>query len=1141
MNNTNTTNFDLFESLLNDDNISSSDLAEKIKEDIDPAYKIKKRYLTFVERKAKMDEEKRQKEERIKQSTCMDLPIGFENHFEYDKRTKGVYFESIPDALVHCYHELGCVDIEYIAAVTKTSYKNVIQALRGSIFQNPDKWQECFYKGWEIAEEYLTGNLVRKYMSAKRANRVYKNWFEDNLKAIEQLLPENLLDEDIYVHPAAPWIPADVHDEFIQYLFGKPIRPYNYDSHVKHDEKTSTWDVPAKSLYRNNPDVYSKYGTRRMDALEIYEKTLNGSPIKVTDEIYDYSKAKSVRILNQSETVLAVEKQKILVKAFQDWIWKDAQRKQRLQIIFAEKYGYYRRRKFDGSFLKFPGLNPDIELYPYQKDAVARIIFSPNVLLAHDVGSGKTYELIAAGMELKRMGLSKKNLYVVPNNILGQWETLFHLLYEEAKVMCVDPKIFTPEKRDETLANIRDNDYDAIIMPYSVFDKIPISKKWVYERFLAEEESLVEYSKNWNKNTSGIRRAQKNLKSDTRKLLEKVKKFQMSISFDELGITRLFVDEAHNYKNVPVETKNSGIRGINNVGSLKCEMMLEKVRFIQKMNNGAGVVMATGTPLTNSLTDAFVMQNYLQSGELALLDIHTFDAWVGMFAEAVTDFEIDVDTNTYRLATRLSQFHNMTELTALLSSIADFHSMEKGEDIPAFNGYTDHLIPQTDELKKYLQDISRRADDIHRRRVSRSEDNMLLLTVDGRKAALDMRLVDKGLSLSSDSKVYICANEIIKIYHETMENKSTQLVFCDMSTPSEKFNLYNELARILIEKGIPYSQLAFIHDAKTEIQREKLFDKVRKGDVRVLIGSTLKLGTGVNVQDKLIAIHHFDIPWRPSDMVQRQGRILRQGNSNSEVYIHRYITQGSFDAYSWQLLEVKQRFINEILSGSMTVKEISDIDDTVLDYAEVKALAVGNPLIKQRVEVANELSRYKTLQRKSREERELLQKELLEIPNQREYYHARIEETKEDVAYVSTSTEKLDIDARKELRTNLLNALNENDLELQEKHFGYYRGFEIVLPSHMLKGQAFVWIQRCGRYRVDMADNEKGNLMRIDNCIDGLKDRLSRFFDRLYEIRMRQESIESQLSKKESYLKEISACEKRLREIDKELGVKKSA
>lgn len=1126
---------DLFERLLHDENVTTDGIAERLKAASDPNYQDKNRPLSMTERRDKMLAERAEKELRIQQATCTELPLDYENRFESDARAQGVYFENVSDALVHCYRTLGRVDLEYIAAVTKREIAALIRLLQGAIYQNPETWEECFYKGWEMAEEYLSGNLIRKHLAAQRANRTYNDWFMPNVKAIEALLPKNLLTEDIYVHPSSPWLPPDIHEDFIKRYFGSA------QFQVKHDEKTGTWEVPSKALFRNNPDVYSKYGTRRMDALEIYERTLNGSPIKVMDERFDMRTFKMRRVLNQAETVLALEKQKLLVQEFQDWVWRSPKRKQRLQLIFAEKYGCYRRRKFDGSFLTFPGMNPDIQLYPYQKDAVARIIFSPNVLLAHDVGAGKSYEMIAAGMELKRMGISEKNLYVVPNNILAQWETMFRSLYKKAKIKCVYPKDFTPETRDATLQEIRRGVYDAVLMPYSIFDRIPLSRKWIRERFMEEQAELDAYAKSWDKNTAGIRKAKKDVKSDARKLMDKIKGYEMDLYFDELGFTRLFVDECHNYKNVSIETRNQGIRGISNVGSFKCEMMLEKVRYIQKLNGGGGVVMATGTPLTNSLSDAFVIQQYLQSGELALLDIQTFDAWVGMFAEQATEFEIDVDTENYRMATRLSKFHNMTELTALFSSFADFHSVEKGEDIPDFNGYTDHLLPRSKDLQDFLAVISRRADDIHNGKVKRTEDNMLLLTVDGRKAALDICLVNPVAAFSENSKVFVCAQNVEKIYRETAAQKSTQLVFCDISTPSDKFNMYDEFVRVLTEMGVPEREIARIHDAKTESQREKLFQRVREGKIRVLIGSTFKLGIGVNVQDKLVAIHHLDVPWRPSDMVQRQGRILRQGNTNKEVFIHRYITEGSFDAYSWQLLETKQRFINAVLSGSLTEKESKDIDDTVLDYAEVKALAVGNPLLKERVETANELSRYCALQRKTVEEQERLRKELLEIPTQRAEYTARIAEVEKDLAFVLENTEKLDGEARKKFRDELFAAVRENTLSARDTSFGQYRGFEVILPAYMLQDRAYVWLQRTGRYRVDIGDQAKGTVIRLDNCIDGFRQRISNLYERLRELRQQEERIRAELKKERNYDEEIRTCNERLQKIDKELGVKKSA
>ena len=703
-----------------------------------------------------------------------------------------------------------------------------------------------------------------------------------------------------------------------------------------------------------------------MPALYILERTLNMKTVAVTDEVICHTNASGVkRVINKSETVLALEKQQKMIKAFQRWVWKDQKRKERLEIIFENNFSCVRRRIFDGSFLDFPTMSPSVNLYPHQKNAVARILFSPNTLLAHDVGSGKTYIMIAAGMELKRMGLSRKNLYVVPNNIVGQWEKLFSVMYPDSKLLCVEPKNFTPTKRESVLEQIRDEDFDGIIMAYSCFEQIPLSKDFYTEQLQETLDKISELASNTNKATSKLERKKEAVRKALSSLELAMDNMYDTVYFDELGITRLFVDEAHNYKNVPIETKVDKVLGISSKGSKKCRDMMDKVRLVQKQNNGGGVVMATGTPITNSITDAFVMQKYLQSGELGMLDLQSFDSWVGMFAERVTEFEIDVDTSSYRLATRFAKFHNLPELTALLSSIADFHQVDSSIGIPNFDGYKDALISKTSEFAAYLDDISARAELVRKGIVSRSDDNMLKITTDGRKAALDMRLVEPNTSFTYQSKVARCAENVFDIYCETQSDKSTQLIFCDSSTPKSGFNVYDEVKRLLIGMGVPSEEIAFIHDAGTESKREKLFSRLRSGNVRILIGSTFKLGLGVNIQNKLIALHHLDVPWRPADMTQREGRILRQGNENKKVYIYRYITEGSFDAYSWQLLETKQRFISGLLSGSLTERSGSDIESTVLDYAQVKALAVGNPLIKERVETANELTRYLALQRKA--------------------------------------------------------------------------------------------------------------------------------------------------------------------------------
>lgn len=1111
-------------------------------------------------RERQIREAKERKEAHIREVTCMDLPLDWNNIFNSDVRTQGVHAESIPDALIMSLNTLGKVDIEYISSVTGTDYKTVISTLKGSIYQNPLTWNECFYQGWETAEEYLSGNLMRKWNAAKDANKEYNGYFADNIKAIERVLPPTVAAKDIYITLGSPWVPADIIDDFIIYLFGDPLRYCNYwDDTEKmmegyktvHDEITGTWEIPYKSRYNHSVGVSRTYGTEKLEALHILEKTLNMKTVAVTEEVSCSSNASGKkRVINKAETVAAIEKQQKLIKAFQKWVWTDDARKERLESIFENNFSCVRRRIFDGSFLDFPTMSDSVKLYPYQKNAVARIIFTPNTLLAHDVGAGKTYVMIAAGQEMKRMGLSTKNMYVVPNNIVGQWKNIFSSMYPNAKLLCVDPKSFVPNKREVVLERIRDEDFDGIIIAYSCFEQIPISKEYYIEELTEKKKMVSELAAQKGKATSKLKKKKEALEKALSEMALAMDDMYDTVYFDELGITRLFVDEAHNFKNVPFETKANKVLGINGSGSKRCQDMMDKVHMVQKKNGGKGVVLATGTPITNSITDAYIMQQYLQSGELAMLDLQSFDAWIGMFAERSTEFEIDVDTSSYRLATRFAKFHNLPELTSLLSSIADFHQVDESAGIPMHDGYRDALISKTPAFAAYLDDISQRADDVREGRVSRKDDNMLKITTDGRKAALDLRLVDPSATFTYQSKVARCAENAADIYFKNVQSKATQLIFCDTSTPKSGFNIYDELKTALISLGVPETQIAYIHDAETEAKRTLLFMKVRNGEVRILIGSTFKLGLGVNIQDRLIALHHIDIPWRPADMTQREGRILRQGNVNSQVYIYRYITEGSFDAYSWQLLETKQRFISGLLSGSLTTRSGADIEDTVLDYAEVKALAVGNPLVKKRVEAANELTRYLTLQRKLVDSRIRMEKELLELPGKVEHQRSLISKCEEDLSCyrdwkkenppaTETCLKKEEAEKRKALRAYITSAVRDYALETREKTLMNYRGFDVVLPANMILEKPYVWLSRQGKYYVELGDTEIGNLVRIDNYLDTLDNHLEKLKIGLSKLSEKEIELKAELAKDENYSEQIEKYRAEVEKLDKKLGVNK--
>ncbi len=1083
--------------------------------------------------------------------TSMELPLDWENIFNSDERTQGVHLDNIPDALVKCLTELGYVDIEYISSITGQELKTVITSLKGAIYQDPAKWDEVFYKGWETSDEYLSGNLFEKLQIARKANKLYRGYFSQNVAALEALLPQGARSEEIYVTLGSPWVPTDIIADFVNYMLG--FRTIKFAGTVLRDEVTGKWQITAKNMYYSNIRAVTEFGTPTLNALYILEKTLNMSSVTVYDEVSPFSGASGDRkkVENEAETLAALDKQRKQIETFREWVWKDEKRKERLERIFRERYGCVRRRIFDGSFLTFPGLSENIKLYPYQKDAVARIIFTPNTLLAHDVGAGKTYVMIAAAMELKRMRLSKKNLFVVPNNLVGQWRDIFKAMYPSANLLVVEPRNFTPDKRDAVLMRIASEDFDGIIMAYSSFELIPLSLE---SKKVAVNEQLIKVNRAIEANRPNIvpqlTRKQTSLIKKRRELLEEDPDDPSTPFFDKLGVTRLFVDEAHNYKNVPIDTNADHVYGISSSGSQKCKDMLEKVRIVQRQNMGKGVVLATGTPITNSVTDAYIMQLYLQSGELSLLDLQNFDSWAGMFAEKTTNFEIDVDTNKYRLVTRFSRFHNLPELTSMLSMIADFHQADGAGDIPELDGGHDCVIERTPEFERYLKTISDRAEAVRAGKVDRKVDNMLKITVDGRKAALDYRLVDPKAQFTPKCKVAKCAYNVWQIYAATRDKKSAQLVFCDTSTPKSGFNMYDELKRLLVAYGIKPSEIAFVHEGDSEKQRAALFKSVNSGDIAVLIGSTFKLGLGVNVQERLIALHHLDVPWRPADMTQREGRILRQGNTNKTVGIFRYITEGSFDAYSWQLLETKARFIAELLGGTLTARSGSDIEDTVLSYAEVKALAVGNPLVKERVEVSNELERYIILQRKAGETNLRLENELVELPARIKSMQKLCDDCRQDYEFyiglksapkseLTPEQKKAAIERRRNLRERLQSEIDSNILETSERTLFKYHGFEVILPTNMSPNMPYIFLKRVGKYSVDMTGSEIGNLRKIDMFLEGLGEHLARLEDNVKQLKKRRTDIRAQIKTKEDFSERIDELRKKLDKIDKKLKVDK--
>ena len=1067
--------------------------------------------------------------------TSMELPDDWINIFENSESTKDIIASTPSDGLILSLNNLGKVDIEYIAKITGLEYKTVIKSLKGSIYQNPSTWNECFYKGWETADEYLSGKVIDKLMIAIKANEKYKGYFNDNVEALKKLRFEIIQDDEIYITLGSPWIPSDVISKFISDCFlGFSRDMLKYPSQfVAYDPTSGIWEI-NKEVKKNpsHKNLYT-YSINRKTSLDLLEMTLNNKvPIVYEPNPNDIEK----RIINQEETLLAKEKQNKLIEEFREWLSRNENFKQRVIELYKEKFCSDVSRKYNGEFLLLKDTNTNIELFDYQKNAVARILFSPNTLLAHDVGSGKTYVMIAAGMEKKRLGISNKNLYVVPNSLVPQWEEAFKELYPHSNILVVSHKNFTPDNKQNILLKIKEEDYDGIIIAYSCFEQIPISKQYYIDQVNDEIKEIRERVKILNNNSEQYYRKIKKL-NELKIKLNNIQESKL-LYFDELGINTMFLDEAHNYKNLPIETNNPYVLGISLSGSKKCIDMYNKVKIVQKQNNGGGVVFATATPITNSLTDIYVIQKYLQEGQLKLLNLQSFDSWISMFAEKEENFEIDVDTNNYRITSRYSKFHNMQEFSSLLSFITDFHQVDKKKDLPDFEGYSDVIIQRSLLFKDYLNQIYERAKLIRSGKVKQKDDNMLKITTDGRKAALDLRLINTSYPFSMESKVYLCAKQVAEVYKSNTIDKSTQLIFCDSSTPKKTFNIYDEMKKLLMSFGISEKEIAFIHDATTDTKKKQLFSKVQNGEIRVLIGSSFKLGLGVNVQNKLIAIHHLDIPWRPSDMIQREGRMLRKGNENEKVKIYRYITEGSFDAYSWQLLETKQKMIRDILSGSMTVKMCDELNDTVLNYAEVKALAIGNPLLKERVEIINELQKNILLQKKYKENRQILELELYRLPKQIETIKNQIVNNKEDYITYLNDTYEFSIDDRNILNHLISDSIKQSsDYDIPNNIYNY-KGFDIIVPNNLLFNKNIIYLKRKETYQVSVGINENKMLDKIDEYLNNLEEQILLKQNDLCLLEQRQRDLKIELSKENDYIDKIKKLKEQLKENSIKLGVK---
>lgn len=1047
---------------------------------------------------------------------------------------KGQY--SVEEALFCSLDNLGKVDIEYISSLSGLGLEEVIDSLKGKIFQNPENFQHKFYLGYELASAYLSGNLLEKLKIAESYNEAYPGLFKDNIKALKESLPSRISYKDIYVSLGSPWLPDDIVVAFISYLIGR--YPSNW---FLHDKRSASYELKVTHTYNFKATV--TYGTNYINALEIIEKSLNNEDILIKRKTC--LKGEWKMAIDENSTLMAFEKQRIILEEFNKWVFQDEARRERLEWLYYEKFLSRKKRVYNGDYLTFPELSRSVHLFPYQKDAVDRILQSKNVLLAHEVGSGKTYEMIASGMKLRQMGLAHKIMYVVPNPILKQWEEIFLKMYPKANVYAVSPKDFGPGKRMDSLAKIRDNDFDAIIIPYSSFFLIPLSKQAQLD-YLNEE--IAYYNEGKTQKTKVHQRKVEILEKRRSKVYAIPTDSIPEITFSDLGIDRLYVDESHNFKNLPLESASTSLP-FNNEGSAKCYDLLLKMRDVQARNNGGGVVFATGTPITNSISDCYAIQKYLQADSLKKLDLYSFDGWLSSFAKKEKEFEVDLDTSNFRLNSRFSKFYNLPELSLLLSEVASFHKIDKSEDLPEFAGYEDILCKKGNDLPIFLKEISTRADRIRSGKPMEKEnnegkltkDNMLWITSDGKKAALDIRLVSSKIPFDyEDSKLKALTDNVSRIYFEQEEKRSSQLIFLDTSTPKSGFNLYDEIKKKLVEDGVKANEIAFIHDATQEKERSLLFHRVNKGTVRVLIGSTPKLGTGVNVQERLFAIHHLDVPWRPSDMVQREGRILRPGNSSQQIHIYRYIKQDSFDAYSWQLLEVKQSFISKLLDASIKQRYGEDVDESVLDYGEVKSLAIANPKLKDRVETYNELQRYKTLEAKRLEERsELKTKYLLSKQNMTNFI-SQIADLEKDITSLESSQQSYSTSYLKAHDEILLNALEEAYLKVRgEKYLFTYFGFQVKVPSYVSSKYPYVYLEQNGRYHFSLPRKSKFLLERIkDQLLDFLKQKLTETKKEYSSNNRFMLLSRNELKIENSYQEKIDEYQAKLDALDAELGIK---
>ena len=1025
--------------------------------------------------------------------------------------------ETAAEALTISLNEKARVDLPYMAGLTGKMEEKVAEELTGVIFRDPVNGQ------WETADEYLSGNVREKLKTAKIFAENHPE-FTSNVHALEQVQPVDLDASEIEVRIGATWIAPEIYRDFMEELFDTPGYLVGRVIDIRYSEASGAWNISGKNADSDrNVLTTATYGTSRINAYKILEETLNLKDVRIYDTKID-AEGNEIRVLNKKETMLATQKQDAIKEAFEDWIFRDQERREKLCRIYNERFNSIRPREYDGSHLTFPGMNPEIELRPHQKNAVAHQLYGDNVLLAHVVGSGKTYEMVAAAMESKRLGIAQKSLFVVPNHLTEQWGAEFLQLYPGANILVATKKDFEPANRKKFCARIAMGNYDAVIIGHSQFERIPLSEerqKKVIEEQIEELEAGIQAAKyEVDGSRFTVKQLEKTKKSLRRRLekLENKEKKDDVVTFEELGVDRLYVDEAHYYKNAFLYTKMRNVAGIAQNEAQKSADMFNKCQYLDEITGGKGITFATGTPVSNSMTELYTMQRYLQYGKLNRMGLGHFDSWASTFGEVVTSIELAPEGTGYRAKSRFARFYNIPELMSMFKEIADIKTADQLELPVPEAEYETVVLKPSEHQKEIVESLGERAEVIRDGGVDSSVDNMLKVTNDGRKLALDQRLVNPLLPDDENSKICACVEKSFAIWKETASKRSAQLIFCDLSTPKGDgtFNVYDDLKKKLMAKGVPEAEIVFIHDANTEVKKTELFSKVKSGQVRFLLGSTAKMGAGTNVQDRLIALHHLDVGWKPSDLEQREGRIIRQGNMNKKVHIYRYVTEGTFDSYMWQLIESKQKFISQIMTSKSPVRSCEDVDDTALSYAEVKALATGNPAIKEKMALDVEVSKLKLLKANFVSNHYRLEDDIAKnFPQQIAVLKESIEGYKADLeqyqANKITDPEKFVMEVggtvfyeKKEAGAALLAVCQSMKQADAMINVGQYQGFSIRLKFDSWNKEFVLSLKNENVYRVSLGSDENGNIIRINNALEAIPQKLA-------EAERKLETVQGQL------------------------------